>query len=59
MKQRVNHWRPVRRPLTICVRKGWQFGRYCLVSPHGTVFVVRRATAGLVAQQRRDFQLKE
>lgn len=58
MTSRSQLWRPVRQPLRMCVRKGWSWGRRCLISPRGTVFEVRAGAAGLVARRRWDFQLE-
>ena len=52
-------WRTVRHPLQIVTRKGWRYGRYSIISPRGTVFVIRRCGRGLVAMKRREFQLKD
>lgn len=58
MKERSQHWRPVKQPLSLCTRKGWAWGRRCLISPRGTVFEIRRGLGGLLARRRRDFQLE-
>lgn len=51
-------WRLVAQPLQMCLRKGWSWGRRSLISPRGTVFEVRPTSLGLVARQRREFQLE-
>lgn len=53
---KTKHWRRVRRPLRLLLR-GWRQGRGCLVSPRGTVFVVRRTPAGYVARAHRAYEL--
>lgn len=58
MAQRSQLWRPVRQPLTLCLRKGWSWGRRSLISPRGTVFEVRPSGLGLLARRRLDFQLE-
>lgn len=59
MKSRTAFWKPVRRPLALVCRKGWQWGRRALISPRGTVFVVHFTSNGIVARKRTDFVLNE
>lgn len=59
MKSQSQHWRPVRHPLALTTRKGWRWGRGCLVSPRGTIFEVRLRHFGALARRRFDFQLNE
>jgi len=53
---RAQNWRLVRHPLQMVTRKGWTFGRACLISPRGTVFEFRRANCACFARRRRDWQ---
>ena len=56
MTARSQSWRAVRHPLRLGLR-GWRWGRGAVVSPRGTVFVLRLTPAGFVARRRQDFQL--
>ena len=58
MNKSKDNWRLVPHPMRLCIFKGWQWGRRCLISPRGTVFEIRTtAGIGVLARQRRDFQL--
>lgn len=59
MTRRATQWRAVLHPLKLTVSKGWRWGRGCLISRRGTVFETRVTHMGVLARQRREFQLKE
>lgn len=61
-QSKTKSWRPVRHPLQLVTRKGWQFGRRSLISPRGTVFETHWAQGimtALYARRRLDFQLND
>lgn len=57
MLDRSHTWKPLRHPLNLAVRKGWVWGRRCVISPRGTVFETRHSPVGVLARKRADFQL--
>lgn len=56
---KTRNWRPVKHPLQLVVRKGWQLGRAALISPRGTVFAFRRGPLGCFARRQQNFELKD
>lgn len=59
LAQSLPEWRRVRHPMRLCVFKGWTWGTRQLISPRGTVFLVRPIPGlGVLAQPRQRIQTK-